>query len=104
MTSKPVTEPEPEQLEEEEEKEEKAKPQNLVLGISMVGILILAMGMWYLVHAKDPDVRETGWSIISGTISIFVAVLIFTFTTRFFDTYVIEMLVAKAKSASTMDA
>lgn len=70
-----------EEKEEEEEEEIKDKileGQDLVLAISLMGFVVFIMTLFYLVNWDDEDMRIYVWTVISTTISIFIAVFSFT--------------------------
>eukprot|EP00928_Gymnodinium_smaydae_P041462 TRINITY_DN28059_c0_g1_i1.p1 TRINITY_DN28059_c0_g1~~TRINITY_DN28059_c0_g1_i1.p1 ORF type:complete len:576 (-),score=101.07 TRINITY_DN28059_c0_g1_i1:156-1793(-) len=67
---------------EEEEVEVQESLVGYVMGLTMVGTLMLTMGLWYLVHSRDVDIRKTTWDLISNTTSIFCAVLIYSFSSK----------------------
>eukprot|EP00927_Polykrikos_kofoidii_P010392 TRINITY_DN14392_c0_g1_i1.p1 TRINITY_DN14392_c0_g1~~TRINITY_DN14392_c0_g1_i1.p1 ORF type:complete len:667 (+),score=84.34 TRINITY_DN14392_c0_g1_i1:145-2145(+) len=71
----------------EHEAQEASEQANFVMGLTMIGGLVLIMGLFYLVHFQDVDVRMTTWSIISNTTSIFCAVLLFSFSEWLFEVF-----------------
>lgn len=48
------------------------------MGLSMIGGTVLVMALFFFVSHEDMNVREATWKVISGTISIFCGVLVFT--------------------------
>jgi len=65
-----------EQLKEESEHEALSESDVAIGWMLLGGILIIAI-MFYMVNFPDADIRLYSWSIISTTMSIFMAVLIF---------------------------
>lgn len=67
-----------EELSEEEEGEEgPASTTDLEVACMLLGAVTLVVSLFYLVNWPDDDIRYYTWSIISMTISIFSAVLLF---------------------------
>jgi len=50
---------------------------NRALGLMMMGAIFLVMGVIYLTHWPDHDIRKVTWMTINNTISIFCAVILF---------------------------
>jgi len=65
-----------------EEMKEKGEPEfspvDLAIGLMLIGFITFIMILFTLVNHHDADMRYYAWSVISQTISIFVAVLMFT--------------------------
>lgn len=51
---------------------------HLAVSIMLLGFIGLVMVLFYLVNWPDEDIREATWRLLSTTISIFLAVLIFS--------------------------
>eukprot|EP00746_Dinoflagellata_sp_MGD_P162513 gnl/MRDRNA2_/MRDRNA2_90105_c0_seq1.p1 gnl/MRDRNA2_/MRDRNA2_90105_c0~~gnl/MRDRNA2_/MRDRNA2_90105_c0_seq1.p1 ORF type:complete len:604 (+),score=68.02 gnl/MRDRNA2_/MRDRNA2_90105_c0_seq1:81-1892(+) len=48
------------------------------VALMLVGMLAMGMSIFYFVNYPDPDIQQTTWTILSSTISLFCAVLIFS--------------------------
>lgn len=60
-----------------EEEEEEIGPVDIGVGWMLLGGITLVTLMFHLVNWKDADIRLYSWSIISTTLSIFMALLIY---------------------------
>lgn len=69
-----------EEGESAEEKEEEFSPEGVGVAFTLLGSLAFGMILLYLVNWIDDDIRRYSWLVISMTISIFCAVLIFAGT------------------------
>eukprot|EP00931_Biecheleriopsis_adriatica_P118457 TRINITY_DN93869_c0_g1_i1.p1 TRINITY_DN93869_c0_g1~~TRINITY_DN93869_c0_g1_i1.p1 ORF type:complete len:592 (+),score=104.64 TRINITY_DN93869_c0_g1_i1:61-1776(+) len=67
---------------EEEAEEEAFTPEGIGVSYTLLGSLAFAMTILYLVNWSDDDVRRYSWLVISMTISIFCAVLVYTGLSR----------------------
>jgi len=67
-----------EEGEEEEEEEEEVDPVDLTLAISLLGFITIIMALFWLVNYDDQDMKIYIWGVLSNTLSIFLAVLMFT--------------------------
>lgn len=63
---------------EEEEEEELADPVDLTLAISLLGYVTMIMTLFGLVNYEDQDMKIYVWGVLSNTLSIFLAVMMFT--------------------------
>lgn len=72
------TEEEEAELEEEEEDRIMKDPSNLTGACMLLGGVAFIMSLFYLVHHSDRDIRYHSWNVISKTVCIFVAVLLFS--------------------------
>lgn len=62
----------------EEEEEEEVDPVDLTLAISLLGFITIVMALFWLVNYDDQDMKIYIWGVLSSTLSIFLAVLMFT--------------------------
>mmetsp|Transcript_116193 Transcript_116193/g.205783 ORF Transcript_116193/g.205783 Transcript_116193/m.205783 type:complete len:631 (+) Transcript_116193:78-1970(+) len=51
---------------------------HVAVSIMLLGFVAFVMGLFYLVNWPDEDIRQATWRLLSTTISIFLAVLIFS--------------------------
>lgn len=49
-----------------------------VIALMLVGMMAMGMSLFYLVNYPDEDIQQVTWTILSSTISLFCAVLIFS--------------------------
>eukprot|EP00928_Gymnodinium_smaydae_P044911 TRINITY_DN2997_c2_g1_i1.p1 TRINITY_DN2997_c2_g1~~TRINITY_DN2997_c2_g1_i1.p1 ORF type:complete len:790 (+),score=121.71 TRINITY_DN2997_c2_g1_i1:142-2511(+) len=82
--------------------EEKEEGGGFILGIALIGCLILSIGLFYLTHSYDADVRRTTWAFMSNTVSIFCAVLVFSVVDEFFEHYVMKKYMEDASLKTTI--
>eukprot|EP00928_Gymnodinium_smaydae_P029437 TRINITY_DN22176_c0_g1_i1.p1 TRINITY_DN22176_c0_g1~~TRINITY_DN22176_c0_g1_i1.p1 ORF type:complete len:562 (-),score=112.76 TRINITY_DN22176_c0_g1_i1:121-1806(-) len=61
----------------EEIEEEKDEAMNMVAACMLLGGVVFVMSLFYLVNFPDKDIQRHSWNVISSTLSIFVAVLVF---------------------------
>jgi len=54
-----------------------ARAANMAVAMCLIGGITFTMGIFYLVNHPDTDMRMYSWEVVSCTISIFVAVLLF---------------------------
>jgi len=82
-----------EELKEEEE-EGAVNGVELIAAIMLLGSVTFVMSMFYLVNHKDEDIRKHSWNVISTTLSIFTAVLMF----QGFDGFMDKMMGVEKKT------
>lgn len=56
---------------------------HLAVALMLLGFLTMVIALFYLVNFPDEDIRQATWRLLSTTLSIFLAVLIFSVTQEF---------------------
>jgi len=75
---------------EEGEKEETTSPVACAISVMLLGTIGFQMILFYLTNHSDDDMRRYTWQVISTTISIFCAVLLFQAFDTIITVYFIE--------------
>jgi len=57
------------------------RQENKALGLAMLGAVFFVMGVYFLTHSLDSDIRLMAWTTINDTISIFCAVMVYSSAT-----------------------
>jgi len=68
-------------LEEGAEEAGETPQEAKALGLTMLGGIFFVMGVFYLTHSRDPDIRLLTWATVNDTISIFCAVMLYSAVT-----------------------
>lgn len=64
--------------------------ENVCISMMLLGSVTFMMGNFYLVNWPDKEVRRTAWEVISSTVSIFSAVLLFQAFNGVLEFYVLK--------------
>ncbi|CAK9058275.1 unnamed protein product [Durusdinium trenchii] len=66
--------------------------ENICISMMLLGCMGFMMANFYLVNWPDEDIRRISWEVISSTVSIFSAVLLFQACNKALEYYILEGL------------
>jgi len=71
--------------------EEPPKMVDLAVAVMLFGSIVFNMSLFYLVHNPDKDIQRYSWQVISKTLSIFTAVLMYQGISGVIDSWFVHL-------------
>lgn len=78
--------------------EEKPTREGVAMAATLLGSISFIMCLYYFVNWPDADIQQKSWEVISSTISIFCAVLLWQSFNDMAETYIIEPLFGEGET------
>lgn len=74
----------------EKEGSEPESPVGVAISVMLLGSMCFFMSLFYLVNYPDDDIKRYSWQVVSSTLSIFCAVLLFTGLNGLVTEYIVD--------------
>lgn len=78
--------------------EEKPTREGVAMAATLLGSISFIMCLYYFVNYEDPDIQQKSWEVISSTISIFCAVLLWQSFNDMMETYIIDFFFGEGET------